>query len=540
MIRKISFIVTLIVLISGIVSAQTAQDGLALLNQKDFNGAKKIFASLLKSDPKNAAADYGMGEYYFYTGKLDSAKVFYQSGIDANSSYAYNYVGLGKVNASANPTVAAENFKDAIKKSKKDAGAIVAIAKYYYEQKNLVEARKYTDQAITIDGKNAAAYFLDGQIDISENKASDAALNFDRAIFFDPKNLDAYVYASQIMATTRNLNKAVEYLNNALAVNPNYFKAYKALGELYYDNQKYADAVNAFATYFKNVPQDTDVTHYAYSLFFNKQYDEANNLLQGLLKKNPNDYVLLRLLGYISYETKDLVNGKAVMEKYFSLVPADKILDDDYTYYGKMLSASGQDSLAIVNYNLALGKDSTQIQLYDEIAKAYKNLKQYDQSLFYSSKYVQKKPNKTTVDYFNLGKSYYLIANSLRPDSIPSDSIKQKEYYLMADSLFGQVETYSPTSYLGPFWRARANAAIDKETTLGLAKPYYEKALEIIIKDPVKYKKDISEVYAYLGFYYYVKDDTATSIEYWKKLLEVDPENQKAQEAIASLEKKKK
>jgi tetratricopeptide (TPR) repeat protein len=541
MIRKISFIVTLMILISGIVSAQTAQDGLALLNQKDFNGAKKIFASLLKSDPKNAAAYYGMGEYYFYTGKADSAKVFYQEGIDANSSYAYNYAGLGKVSASTDPTAAADYFKNAIKKAKKDAGPVVAIAKYYYElnPRNLVEARKYTDQAIAIDGKSAAAYFLDGQIDIAENKASDAALNFDRAIFFDPKNLDAYVYASQIMATTRNLNKATEYLNNALAVNPKYWKAYKALGELYYDNGKYAESVNNFAIYFKNVPQDEDVTHYAYSLFFNKQFDEANNLLQGLLKKNPNDYVLLRLLAYISYETKDYQNGRAVMERYFTLVPQDKILDEDYAYYGKMLSATGQDSLAIQYYNRALDKDSSKIQLYDDIARSYRQLKQFDQALAYNTKYVDKKPNKTTVDYFNLAKSYYSIASGLKPDSIPSDSIKQKEYYMMADSLFGQVEVYSPTSYLGSFWRARVNSQIDKETTLGLAKPYYEKALEMLIKDPAKYKKEISEIYSYLAFYYYVKEDNATSIDFWKKVLELDPENQKAQGAISALEKKK-
>jgi tetratricopeptide (TPR) repeat protein len=100
------------------------------------------------------------------------------------------------------------------------------------------------------------------------------------------------------------------------------------------------------------------------------------------------------------------------------------------------------------------------------------------------------------------------------------------------------VVKYSPNSYIGTFWKGRVNSAIDKETTLGLAKPFYEKALETLIKDPVKYKKELSEIYAYLGFYYYVKEDTATSLENWRKLLEVDPESQVAQGAIKSLEKK--
>jgi len=539
MIRKLSFIVIIMVCIAQLVSAQNVQDGFSLLNQKDFNSAKKVFKTLLNADPKNAAANYGMGEYYFNIGKPDSAKIFYQSGIDASSSYAYNYAGLGKVSLASDPVAASNYFKDAVKKSKKDAGAIVDIAKFYYNQtpKNLVEARRYTDMAIAIDAKNAAAYFMDGLIDMAESKTSDAALNFDRAIFFDPSLLDAYLYGSQIMVSTRNVPKAVDYLNKAIALNPKYWQAYKYLGEVYYDNHQYKEAIANFEIYYKNVtPADNDVTHYAYSLFFDKQFEPARAMLDGLLQKNPNDYVLLRLLAYISYETKDLVNGKAVMEKYFSLVPADKILTDDYSYYGKMLSASGNDSLAIENYKIAWDKDSTQYQILDELSKSYIKLKKYDEALQYSMKYIQKKPNVITADYFNLGKSFYTSANSI---DVKVDSIKKFQYYIQADSMFAKVEEYSPNSYLGPFWRARVNSVIDTESTLGLAKPFYEKALEMLIKDPVKYKKEISEVYSYLGFYYYVKDETDTSIDYWKKLLEIDSENLKAQEALKSLEKKK-
>lgn len=538
MIRKVSFIVVIMVCIAQMAVAQTEREGLSLLNQKNFNAAKKVFSALLKADPKNPAAHYGMGEYYFLTGKKDSAKVYYQSGLDAGSSYAYNYAGLGKVAASTDPVASAEYFKDAIKKSKKDAGAIVSIARYYYDQtpKNLVEARRYTEMAIGVDGKNASAYYLDGLIDLDESKASDAALNFDRAIFFDPSMLEPYLYASGIMVTTRNIPKAIEYLNKAIGLNAKYWPAYKSLGEVYYDNHQYKEAIASFETYYKNVtPADHDVTHYAYSLFFDKQFQPALDMIDKLIKQNPNDYVLLRLVGYISYETKDLVKGKSVMDKFFTLAPVDKILTDDYAYYGKMLSASGNDSLAVENYKIAWSKDSTQFQLLDELSKSYLKLKRFDDALNCSMKFIKKKPNVTTVDYFNLGKSFYSSANGI---DVKLDSLKKFNYYMEADSMFAKVETFSPNSYLGPFWRGRVNSVLDTETTLGLAKPYYEKALETLIKDPVKYKKEISEVYSYLGFYYYVKEDADTSISYWKKLLEIDPENLKAQEAVKSLEKK--
>jgi len=546
--RKLVFFVSMMIFLGGIVQAQNEKDGLSKLNQKDYKAAKNIFAGLLKKDPKNAVALYGMGEYYYYSGKMDSAKIFYQNGIDASGSYAYNYVGLGKINYLSNPAESESNFKDAVKKSKKDAGAIVSIARFYYElnPKKIKEAVHYIDMAIAQDPENSPAYIMNGLIELDKGNIGEAALQFDRAIHFDPNQMESYLSASKIMVSARNYQQAVDYINRAIAVNPKYWPAYKNLGELYYDNQKYDNAVKNYEIYFKNVPEDKDVTLYAYSLFFNKQYKEAHEMLDKLLAQNPNDYILYRLLGYISYETKDLTNGKLVMDKFFKLAPPDKILVDDYAYYGKMLSAIGNDSLAIVNYNLALKKDPTQIQMLDEIAKSYTKQKKYDLALQTSTEYLKQKPNVSTVDYFQLGKAYYTTANSLgaKPDSLhlhdaKADSIKQISYYIQADTLFSKVVKFSPNSYLGPFWRGRVNSAIDKETTLGLAKPYYEKALLTLVKDSIKYKKEVTEIYSYLGFYYYVKDDKTASIQYWKKLLELDPENAKALEAIKLLEKKK-
>lgn len=536
--RKILKLAAMLLFVSPVMAAQNEADGFAKLSQKSYGEARMIFATLLKSDPENAAALYGMGEYYYYTGKLDSAKSYYQKGIEANSSFACNYAGVGKINLKTSPAEAETYFKDAVKKSKKDASAIVAIAQTYFEQNpsDLENAKRYINQAISVDSKSASAYLLNGLIELAKKNTSDASLQFERAIYFDPNQLEAYLNQSDIMAGARNFNQAVEYANKAIAINANYWKAYKKLGELYYDNQKYADAIANFSVYFKNVPTDKDVTHYAYSLFFNKQFQQAREMIDLLARQNPNDYILLRLLGYISYETKDLANGKQIMDKFFTLAPPEKILTDDYTYYGKMLSASGSDSLAVVNYQLALKKDSTQFQVYDELAKSCVKLKKFDESLLYSNKYLQKKPNLVTGDFFQLGKAYYSAANNL---DVKTDSVKQLDYYHTADSLFTKVETYSPNSYLGTFWRARVNSAVDKETTLGLAKPFYEKVLETLSKDPVKYKKELSEIYSYLGFYFFVKEEKATSLENWKKLLEIDPENLKAKEAIKSLEANK-
>jgi tetratricopeptide (TPR) repeat protein len=545
---KLTFLAFSFVIGVSSIFAQTETEGFAKLNRKEYGEAKKIFGEMLKSNPKDAVALYGMGEYYFSTGKLDSAKILYQQGIDANSSYAGNYAGLGRLSLSSSPAEAEVYFKDAVKRSKKNVSTLIAIAKIYADQtpKNLVEAKRYIDKALEIDPKNAQAYFLNGLIEAANGNVNEATLQFERAIYFDSNNYEAYIQQSDIMVSARNSAQAIEYLNKLIAVKSDYWLAYKMIGKVYYNDKKYPEAIKNYGIYFKNVPSDKDVAYYAYSLFFNKQYNEAKDVINILVQQNPNDYIPLRLLGYISYETKDLANGKGYMDKFFTLVPTDKVLADDYSYYGKMLSVTGNDSLAIENYKLALKKDSTDFEIYNELYKSSYKLKKYEQALNYGERYISKKPNLVSSDFFQLGKAYYSVANNINvkgdslkaQDLIVADSLKQQQYYTAADSLFSKVVKYSPTSYLGTFWRARVNSSIDKETTLGLAKPFYEKALESLIKDPVKYKKELSEIYAYLGFYYYVKEDTPTSLEFWKKLLEVDPENLKAQEAIKSLEKK--
>jgi len=57
--------------------------------------------------------------------------------------------------------------------------------------------------------------------------------------------------------------------------------------------------------------------------------------------------------------------------------------------------------------------------------------------------------------------------------------------------------------------------------------------------DSVKYQKDLTEAYEYLGAFYYITGDFANSRTYWEKVKAIDPENAKAKVALEDLKKKK-
>ena len=528
-------ILTFIILLGlsvNYVSAQTLANGFRFLEDKEYEKSQKIFEDILKSKPTDVDAMFGLGEVYFETGKTDLAKEMYSKGI-ATKETAVNIAGMGKVALRNGQQAEAEAyFKDAMKKAKKDGRAAVSIARHHYNQGHLDKAVQYADLAIGADSKSASAYFLKGLIGLKNRNASDATLQFDRVLYFDPSRLEAYLYQAEILELARNPQKAVELLNKAIAIDPQYGKTYKQLAETYYNRGRYNEAIPHFEKYFQLVPEDKDKSHYAYSLFFTKQYDKATEVITALYNSDPNNYVLVRLLGYIGMETKDTDKAKTYLEQLFKLTPPDKLLNDDYLYYGRMLAATGNDSEAVIHFEKAAAMDSTNVLVYDDLAKSYRRLNDFDKYIAYSKKFFMNKPDVLSTDYYYLGQAIYTAAQS----TLDTDSIKGVSLYMEADSMFQQVEIKSPTSYLGTFWRARCQWGIDKDMSLGLANPLYTKALEMILDDSSKNKEKV-EIYGYLGYYHYLKNEKEPSIENWRKLLEIDPEHATAKEALGELTK---
>lgn len=105
-----------------------------------------------------------------------------------------------------------------------------------------------------------------------------------------------------------------------------------------------------------------------------------------------------------------------------------------------------------------------------------------------------------------------------------------------ADEIFAEVAQRVPDNYLGYFWRARTNAMADPESTEGLAKPYYEAALNLLEKKADASKALIIECESYLGYYHFLQKDYEQSKVYWNKILTLDPENETAKQALQGLQ----
>ena len=114
------------------------------------------------------------------------------------------------------------------------------------------------------------------------------------------------------------------------------------------------------------------------------------------------------------------------------------------------------------------------------------------------------------------------------------------EDYHQADSVFGLYTSKYPEQGFGYYWRARANARIDTAMEKGLAVPYYLNLIDVIAKDTLTNtdRKWMKEAYGYLASYEAnTEKDYAKAINYFEKLMIIDPSNELIERNIKILEK---
>ena len=209
------------------------------------------------------------------------------------------------------------------------------------------------------------------------------------------------------------------------------------------------------------------------------------------------------------------------------------LIYQDYAFYAEMLNKTKDYQGAAKYYELAYEADTTRISGITDIARAYERARDYPKAIQYYQKVIDVNPAHTLADMYSLGVAYYSAGTDLTANP---DELNRYEYLSKASDAFGNMATTFPDQYVGLLYQARANSAMDPETTKGLAKPYYEKLLPTLLLTPTERKSEIMEVYQYMGIYFLKKDDYPQSRSYWVKVLELDPENAIAKQVITSID----
>jgi len=532
--------------------AQDIRKGKWYLFQEQYKRAWNIFDSLVTKDPSDARADFYLGQICFLNGKPDSADYYYKKGLAANKEEPLNYIGIGKILLNKGDTSGAlGHFEEGKKLARDNAGYYneVAEACLASRVKDFETAMTYLDKSADISPNNPGYFIALGDYDQLKKTLGEAANEYENAIYYDKKNIEAYLKLGKLYIGARDYRDAIATFNSTIACDSSQIIAYKYLGDIYYKNAQYKLAKQYYDIYISRAEYNPlDEEEYAFILFFNKDYMKAKTLLDDVIKVYPDMPLLYRLRAYLDYETGDYARGLQDMQTFFNTRDTLKALALDYVYYGRLLILNDHDSAGAVALKKAIELDSTQHDLYNEIARIDSKTGRHIDAIAVYRELLKYNPGSAFNIVYLIGREYYLAAEQ---DTLPKDLSEKQEYYKNADSSFAILTKLDSASYIGYIWEARCLSKLDPETTQGLAKPYYEKALSVLLSGNITRNQQwIEECYRYLAYYYFVLGDNkykthpadakanfSKSLEYWGKILQIDPDDAQSKAAIENLRK---
>lgn len=562
--------------------AQTLQEAITKTDNERFEAASADFKNLVAKEPTKGDNYFYFGENYFKNDNLDSALIMYKKGAEVSPMYPLNHIGIGKVylfqgkEADANTNL----FKGktlAEDKTNKPVKALsyLKLAEAYTKApmyKNLPEAMKLITEASKLDGKNPEVYILWGDALLEQNPTDGgpAIKQYDKAFELDKKNVRAILRKGKLYERGRNYTEALKYYKDAEAIDDKFAPAYREKAEIYMKATRYKEAIESYKKYLELNNSESARVRFAYALFLAKQYQDAVDEIEEIIKKDPNQSpYLYRVLGYSYFELGDkcqtrtgclCVDGTTsdakgsgacaghggvekwtyasdkdgykkginAMNTFFKLIQGKdfKTIPDDYKYTGLLMSKTGQDSLGVIEIEKAIKLDSVaNCELWGDIGKIWVKAKRYDKAIAAYNNKSRCTKGLTGQDNYDLGRAYYYG---------PKDMVK-------ADTCFSKLTKASPTYPIGFFWRGKANLQLDPKNEKWLAKPHYETALSLVKpeeRSTASYKANVIEACEYLGYYFLKQKDNAKAKEYFGIVRDLDPNNKKAKDFFASPEGK--
>ena len=523
-IKIISFLLSFLIS-ANILFAQSIDEGKRFLYYERYNSAKDVFNKLVNANPNNVDAVYWLGQTYLGEEDSISAKALYQKTLNANPNSPLMLVAMGHIALLENQNNDARNrFETAISLTKgKDYNVINAIARANVDTKagdavyaigkiKTIPENKRTAEIWTTLG-DAYRKLIDG---------ANAQLAYQSALAVDPNYARASFMIGRLYQTqgfTQELYY-MKYYNEAITKDPKFAPVYVWLSQYYYKRdinkaKEYLDKYIAVAD------ADTQNCYYQASyLYASGQYQQTITKANECISvggKNPHPS-LFGLKAFAYDKLGDSANAKTFFEMYFQKQNPEKLESGDYAKYGLvLLKFPGNEATAAGYIQKAIALDTLEenkIEYITSVANSYLASKNYNEAAKWYTKLFSIKKNVTKTDIYNAGYNYYRGGN-----------------YKATDSIFGLYQQKYPEDILGVYMRARASEGIDTAGVLGLAKPYYEKVIQLgeASTDTARVKSQLIVAYNYMIAYYYnVKKDKATALSYNDKILAIDPTNAQA------------
>ena len=426
------------------------------------------------------------------------------------------------------------------RKESKKKEALTLVGMDFFKAGLFQQAAEMGRLAYETDGGYFPAVMLYGDALYELKKYGDASALYEAAINAEPNEKSAYLKTADVYKYI-NAERSLEVLHQFKEKFPSDPDVNKAMGSIYYYQNKIDDAIKAYDTYFAEFKgEDLEAQEeYAIILYIKKDYQGSLDKVNSILPKNPNSLSLNRLKFYNLMELMQVQGAKEAADKFFGAFKDTLYNGTDYKYQGQLAEMLMDTAMMVSSFEHAAKLDPEKAEIQLGLSEAYEKIGEAEKAVNAYKKYLEiAEPGKKSANgILKMGKIYYACAASIE-DSTKADL--KKKYVEAGDKVFSELEEMAKDSYLGPMWRARIQTILDPENPIESVKECYDKVYERLASKDESYNTERKECLVYSAFYYFKKDDYDAAKDYCEKVLAIDPNHGLAKNilnAIAQLKK---
>lgn len=312
---------------ADVVSADV-QRGDVLVSAGRYADAVAAYQIANSADPARAEPLRGLGNAYFWQGKLEKAIGAYEAWakMAADDPEAPLLIGLAYANSGQNDK------------------AIAALE----EATRLVEEKATCDPAPML--VLAGLYWQQNDLDL-------AAATYQKALTIDPANADAHYILGSTYLLQDKPDEAVAPLQEAVRLRPDFVEALQALGQALMGQEAWQDALAVYERLANLTPQDASV-YLALGDAHSRlgHLEDAAAAYQQAVEVEPNAMAYV-LLGLMKVQMGDTEGAIAAYQQALALEPdnpsAHQSLGNAYQMLGRNEDAAGEYRKAIAQNETA-------------------------------------------------------------------------------------------------------------------------------------------------------------------------------------------
>ncbi len=308
---KTFYLICVFSLFVNIISAQTSlQDGIKLLEKKEYDQARSVFETILKSDNNNAEAHILLGRLLMgYYRNFDDAEEHLEKAVELDGGNAEYHWYLGNV-----------------------YGAQAQVAGFFSKISYAKKLKTEFIKAVELNPddirfrESLMVYYLraPGIIGGSVEKAKEQAKEMMRI-----NACSGHFAYAQIAIYEKNSGWAEQELKQAIQAEPNNWRPYHRLGYLYVEQKRYDEAIAQFQRYVTLAPDDANsYDSLGEGYFYKGDFSAAIPQFQKALSVNPKFGSSLYNLGRSFEKNNNKNEALKNYRKYLEVEPEGQYADE--------------------------------------------------------------------------------------------------------------------------------------------------------------------------------------------------------------------